>query len=197
MTIYSGDIFMANSRFLSHYGIQGQKWGIRRYQNPDGSLTEEGREHYGYSTKGRAKMYQEGLSSAHAYAKKLQSDKIKAETKYTKQKKRLDDFNINHPEDQRNLINKIRGYFKERSVMKTVDTMNSIKLAAKIGETEVNRILQNAISEGYKVNINNKAKYQEVGQDIVQTIITEGYQTVLNEDLNFKVKATRYSYAGY
>lgn len=33
--------------FLAHFGIRGQKWGIRRYQNPDGSLTPEGRIHYG------------------------------------------------------------------------------------------------------------------------------------------------------
>ena len=28
---------------LQHYGIFGMHWGIRRYQNPDGSLTEAGR----------------------------------------------------------------------------------------------------------------------------------------------------------
>lgn len=33
--------------YLAHHGILGQKWGIRRYQNPDGSLTPEGRERYG------------------------------------------------------------------------------------------------------------------------------------------------------
>lgn len=32
---------------LYHWGIKGQKWGIRRYQNPDGSLTEEGKARYG------------------------------------------------------------------------------------------------------------------------------------------------------
>ena len=28
---------------LYHHGILGQKWGVRRYQNEDGSLTEEGK----------------------------------------------------------------------------------------------------------------------------------------------------------
>ena len=32
---------------LYHHGIKGQKWGIRRYQNEDGSLTPAGRERYG------------------------------------------------------------------------------------------------------------------------------------------------------
>lgn len=34
--------------YLAHHGIKGQKWGVRRYQNPDGSLTPEGRQRYKY-----------------------------------------------------------------------------------------------------------------------------------------------------
>lgn len=32
---------------LYHHGIKGQKWGVRRYQNEDGSLTNAGRKRYG------------------------------------------------------------------------------------------------------------------------------------------------------
>ena len=31
---------------LQHHGIKGQKWGIRRFQKKDGSLTPEGRKRY-------------------------------------------------------------------------------------------------------------------------------------------------------
>lgn len=34
---------MDNSVFLEHHGVKGMKWGVRRYQNSDGSLTSAGR----------------------------------------------------------------------------------------------------------------------------------------------------------
>ena len=38
------------NEYIVHFGIKGQKWGVRRYQNPDGSLTAEGKKRYGYET---------------------------------------------------------------------------------------------------------------------------------------------------
>lgn len=32
-----------NTDYLSHHGIKGQKWGLRRFQNEDGTYTKEGK----------------------------------------------------------------------------------------------------------------------------------------------------------
>ena len=37
-----------------HSGIKGMRWGVRRYQNEDGSLTEEGKKRYGTPERYRA-----------------------------------------------------------------------------------------------------------------------------------------------
>ena len=34
------------SNYIIHWGIKGQKWGIRRYRNTDGTLTEAGKRRY-------------------------------------------------------------------------------------------------------------------------------------------------------
>ena len=41
---------MAAYGYLVHHGIKGQKWGIRRFQKSDGTLTAEGRARYGISS---------------------------------------------------------------------------------------------------------------------------------------------------
>ena len=61
MNYYVGAIQCSSE--LYHHGIKGQKWGVRRFQNEDGSLTGAGeRRYYGGSFKGslnraKAKIY--------------------------------------------------------------------------------------------------------------------------------------------
>ena len=56
-----------NNLYLEHHGILGQKWGIRRFQNNDGSLTDAGKKRRSYSST--------GLRSAIAKAQNRKVDK--------------------------------------------------------------------------------------------------------------------------
>lgn len=38
--------YMVSDSELYHYGIKGMRWGVRRYQNPDGTLTNAGIKRY-------------------------------------------------------------------------------------------------------------------------------------------------------
>ena len=44
--IITSDGSFIESTELIHYGIKGMKWGVRRYQNKDGSLTAAGKKRY-------------------------------------------------------------------------------------------------------------------------------------------------------
>lgn len=43
--------YWLNDDELEHHGIKGQRWGVRRYQNEDGSLTTAGKKRYNESEK--------------------------------------------------------------------------------------------------------------------------------------------------
>lgn len=45
-----------NEDYLEHHGIKGQKWGVRRFENPDGTLTDAGKERYSISSGGNKRL---------------------------------------------------------------------------------------------------------------------------------------------
>lgn len=48
-----GEIYVVrSSEYLAHHGIKGMKWGVRRFQEEDGSLTRAGKLRYGTADKG-------------------------------------------------------------------------------------------------------------------------------------------------
>jgi hypothetical protein len=51
---------------LEHHGVKGQKWGVRRYQNKDGSLTSNNKRH-NRSTNKKQDSLAKGESFVDAY----------------------------------------------------------------------------------------------------------------------------------
>lgn len=90
-------MIVKTNEYLAHYGIVGQKWGIRRYQNDDGSLTEAGKKRYQIEKK---------ESAATKISQKTKELKTKISEKKEARAKQSNQFTRMHQsEGERRLVN--------------------------------------------------------------------------------------------
>lgn len=131
--------------YLEHYGVKGQKWGVRRFQNKDGTLTKLGKKRYGSE---KMQAYKE--SERNRFIKKLnkavQKGDIKKGNKVAKQLTALNRMT------EKDIRNEALGLYQEGRIQQTarlatnlvgagLSTINPIFLPAAIGVNALDMVI--------------------------------------------------------
>lgn len=97
--------------YLMHHGVEGQRWGQRRWQNEDGSLTPAGREHYGYKGNRYDRYENKVRTKIEGRSEATYSDRKKFNNELTKNenKRRVADEIIKDERRKRSWINSAIG----------------------------------------------------------------------------------------
>ena len=117
---------------LYHHGIKGMKWGVRRFQNSDGSLTADGKKRYsGDNLKDIQKQVNQGKNVVDGVKK----TKAKAAEKRT-EKKIKDDLSQMSDKELRDIVNRLNMEERYMQVMKSRDV--------QVGKSKADKILDYA-----------------------------------------------------
>lgn len=123
---------MANSE-LYHHGVLGQKWGVRRYQNKDGSLTAAGRNR---KTNTESEQLVKRVAAA-----TIMTATVAAGTVYA----------AKHPEKIASVVNKVKSIkMKDLSQQAVEKGKNYVKTAIKEASTGVKEGVKESIKEAPK-----------------------------------------------
>lgn len=131
---------------LYHHGVKGMKWGVRRYQNSDGSLTGAGRKRY----KSLKQRVSKSFTKAKLKAEKRKVEKTAAKATSSKSK-RIEDMS---DEELKRIVNRLN---MEKQYIEYMNSISQSKKTAgqKFAEGFTNKVLAPAAIEVGKKVVTN------------------------------------------
>ena len=158
MVVYSNE--------LCHYGIPGMKWGVRRYQNPDGSLTAAGKK--------RKKLSADGMNhlSEKSRRSKLTNEQTIEELKKLTAPSRDPNFNGDKPEEKKwlELDKEIRTFSGDWYNSKGVSKAFSDRVSQYKKDDD-------AVSKKYAASENKaREKYRRIQDDVILSSLSPANQ---------------------
>ena len=158
MVVYSDE--------LCHYGIRGMRWGIRRYQNKDGSLTAAGKKRKKLSADDRSHLSEKSRRS------KLTNEQTIEELKKLTDPSRDPNFDGNKPEEKKwlELDKEIRQFSGDWYNSKGVSKAFSDRVSQYKKDDD-------AVSKKYAASENKaREKYRRIQDDVILSSLSPANQ---------------------
>lgn len=147
---------MENNNELMHHGTKGMRWGVRRYQNPDGSLTPAGKKRYNKEVE-KLKAEEEKIKAA----EKVAANKKKTQTKLDKldakraeldeRKKKLKNGDVKDPDKKEEIetVEQKRARLMKstdpKEILKDKDVLTNFELQDRVNRINLEAQLQSKI----------------------------------------------------
>lgn len=144
-------VYYANE--LYHHGVEGMKWGIRRYQNEDGTLTPEGRKHYGYDDNPKTMLgtMKKNIIDSHLIGTKYKGiKKLGTSRSIENTAKTYENWSKYYANKAKNSKNKVWKAINERSSFNNAQFAKYYKQAMKYSDTDKMLIAGTMFDEKYR-----------------------------------------------
>ena len=162
---------------LYHYGVLGMRWGVRRYQNKDGSLTKAGQKRY---NKEMAKVREKNKALNNSIKTKAKLEKLDSKKKELKEKEK----SFKNGKSASDMVKKDEASTKS----KRISDMSDDELRAMVNRMmlEKNSMdLQRQISSLNAQNVSTGRKIvNTVMKDVVTPALKDAGKNLLTKTLN-------------